>query len=176
MILDKENGGEIMNTLGTSTSNNYQMMNMYQRHLPSNHVGIPENPTLPVEPKPQYTPEDIYEASDGNLISDGDGNISFTPQGELNIKNAQESAAAEAEAQTQAKKDEFRNTAVDYVAYRSKKSQVEIYLSVATDSDVDLGNDLTDTLEYLRDIQKQNNAVEAYAQYQENQNGEALLV
>lgn len=174
-MITNEDGGNIMNAV--NTNNNYQMMNMYQRPLPSDkgHVGIPENPTIPVEPKPQYSPEDIYEASHGNLISDKHGNISFTPEGELNVKNAHKEAADAAAEEAQAKRDDFRESAVDYVAYQSKKSQAEIYLSVATNSDVDLGNDLADTLENLRDIQEQNNAVEAYAQYQENQQGETLL-
>jgi len=71
----------------------------------------------------------------------------------------------------QAQKDDVRGTVVDYAAYQSKKSQVEIYLSVATDSNVEIGNDTATILESLRETQKQNNTVQAYAQYQENQQG-----
>ena len=50
------------------------------------------------------------------------------------------------------------------------QSQVEIYLAVATDGKVDIGDDQTPSIiESLRDVQKQNNAVEAYATYEENQ-------
>ena len=167
-----------MNTL--NTTNNYQAMNIYQRPLSQGGSVTSDGPSiLPIDPKPpkiQYTPENIYKASNGNLIADREGNLAITPQGELNLENTKQATKDEKTAEIQAKKDELRDTAVDYVGYQSKKSQVEIYLSVATDNNIDLGNDLADTIENLREVQKQNNAVEAYAQYQENQQGgEALL-
>lgn len=71
---------------------------------------------------------------------------------------------------SQEEKDQLRSTMVDRIEHQSKKTQVEIYLSVATDSNVELaGNSTVDSLKTLRDVQKQNNTVEAYATYQENQ-------
>jgi len=147
-------------------TNNYQMLNAYKQNS--------DGPvTLPVEPKePTYSLGDIYDASQGNLISDREGNISLTPQGEVNLGNAIDDKKTQVEQEEQAKKDAFRSSVVDYVGMQSKKSQAEIYLSVATDSDMDLGGakDTAQVLESLRDIQKQNNLVQAYAIYKENQN------
>jgi hypothetical protein len=146
----------------SSQSNNYQMMNTHQQPNPI---------TTPVEPnEPKYTNGEIYEASQGNLIRD-DGDISLTPQGENNINNAKQDNADEASAEAQAKTDAQRGVAVDYIGAQSKQSQVEIYLAVATDGKVEVGgNDTADVIESLRDVQKQNNAVAAYATYEENQN------
>ena len=148
----------------SSQTNSLQTMNMHQKPI-----------TNPVEPKePTYGNKEIYEASQGNLIRNDD-EIVLTPQGQNNVANAKADSAVEAEAQTQAKQDQMRETGVDYIAHQSKQSQIEIYLSVATDSDVSVGNDTQSVIESLRDVQKQNNAVEAYATYQENQNGTNLL-
>ena len=148
----------------SSQTNSFQAMNMHQKPI-----------TTPVEPKePTYGNGEIYEASQGNLIRNDD-EIVLTPQGQNSVANAQEDKTAEAEAQTQAKQDQRRENGADYIAHQSKQSQVEIYLSVATDSDVDLGNSTANVIETLRDVQKQNDAVEAYAKYQENQNGSEIL-
>ena len=49
-----------------------------------------------------------------------------------------------------------------------KKDQWDIYMSVMTDSEVDTSNEGTVTLlKELRDIQEQNNRVQAYSLYQE---------
>ena len=155
----------------SSSTNSYQNMNVYQQ--PKNHIQpiTPEQPIVPEKPTTEYSPEDVYKASNGNAIADKEGNLSLTPQGELNVANAQQASADKDAAASQAKKDGTRETAVDYVAYQSKKSQVEIYLSVATDSNVEIGNDTKTIIESLRETQKQNNNVQAYAQYQENQQG-----
>ena len=148
----------------SSQTNSFGTMNMHQKPI-----------TTPVEPKePTYGNGEIYEASQGNLIRNDD-EIVLTPQGQNSVANAQEDKMAEAEAQTQAKQDQKRENGADYIAHQSKQSQVEIYLSVATDSDVDLGNSTANVIETLRDVQKQNDAVEAYAKYQENQNGSEIL-
>lgn len=68
----------------------------------------------------------------------------------------------------QEQKDQARSNMVGLIEHQSKKSQVEIYLSVATDSKVE-SNDTMNSINTLRDVQKQNNAVAAYATYQENQ-------
>ena len=148
----------------SSQTNSFGTMNMHQKPI-----------TTPVEPKePTYGNGEIYEASQGNLIRNDD-EIVLTPQGQNSVANAQDDKTAEAEAQTQAKQDQRRENGADYIAHQSKQSQVEIYLSVATDSDVDLGNSTANVIETLRDVQKQNDAVEAYAKYQENQNGSEIL-
>jgi len=152
---------EISNNM--NTMNNYQMLGTQQK---------PGIQPVPVEPKePTLSNADIYEASEGNAIRK-DGEITLTPQGQNNVENKQAENTAEAEAISQDKKDSQRATATDYLAHKSKQSQVEIYLSVATDSKVELGTngDTASIIESLRDVQKQNNAVAAYATYQENQN------
>jgi len=66
-------------------------------------------------------------------------------------------------------KDELRKTAVNYLDNQSKKSQAEIYLSVATDEDTSNQNSTTQAINSFRDVQKQNEVVEAYATYKEEQ-------
>jgi len=56
-------------------TNNYQMMNSLQQ--PKN--SIQPVPTRP-EPEPQMSNEDIYKASQGNLIRGDDGELALTPQ------------------------------------------------------------------------------------------------
>jgi len=142
------------------TTNQYQALQTEQKSV-----------TLPVEPKePIYSNKEIYEASQGNLIRNKDGEIGLTPQGETNINNAKDVKASETEQAEQAQKDEQRGVAVDYLAASSKQSQVEIYLAVATDGKYESNTKATaDVIETLRDVQKQNDAVQAYATYQKNQ-------
>ena len=146
----------------SSNTNNYQALSTQQKPI-----------TTPVEPQePKYTNGEIYEASQGNAIRNDEGKVTLTPQGQNNVDNKQAAATAEEEAAAAAQKDEQRATATGYLAHQSKKSQVEIYLAVASDNKVELGNDSTASIiESLRDVQKQNNAVEAYATYSENQKG-----
>ncbi|MEA2073959.1 MAG: hypothetical protein U9O86_10270, partial [Campylobacterota bacterium] len=114
--------------------------------------------------------KEIYEASQGNAIRGNDGKVGLTPQGETNL-NAKQDVQAEVVAQEeQAQKDAQRGVAVDYLAASSKQSQVEIYLAVATDGNYESNSNATaDVISTLRDVQKQNDAVAAYATYQENQ-------
>jgi len=125
----------------------------------------------PVPQTPTYSNKEVYDASQGNVIRGESGDLQLTPQGETNLNNAKEEATTEAQAQTQAKRDDTRANAVDYLAYSSKKSQVEIYLAVASDSDDSTAN----IVSALRDVQKQNAAVEAYAQYQAGENYKPAL-
>jgi len=143
----------------SANTNNYQALEASQKPV-----------TLPVEPpkEPTYSNKEIYDASQGNLIRN-DGKLELTPQGQNNIANNQEDKANAEATQEQAKTDEQRANAVDYLAYQSKKSQVKIYLAVATDGKYEDNNSTPSVLESLRDVQKQNNSVQAYASYQENQ-------
>jgi len=119
-----------------------------------------------------FASEDIYKASKGNLVVGKDGDIVLTPQGQNNISNAIDAKNAEIAQENQAQKDAQKDLAVDYLGAQSKKSQVEIYLAVALDNKADLKEDAKASIfETLRDVQKQNNAVQAYAAYQENQKG-----
>ena len=148
----------------STQTNSFQTMNNHQKNV-----------TTPVEPKePTYGNKEIYEASQGNLIRN-DGEIVLTSQGQNSVANAKADNVAEAEAESQAKQDNMRETGVDYIAQQSKQSQIEIYLSVATDGEVDVGSSTANVVETLRDVQKQNDTVEAYAKYQENQNGSEIL-
>ena len=129
--------------------NPYASMNAYQQpvEVRSAAVTLPSTPI--VEPKPELSPEE-------QLKQDRE------KQAKL------DSLAAESEA----KKDAQREAAVGFIAHESIKTQAEIYLSVAAESKVDLGgSSVVDGIATLRDLQKQNNAVAAYATYQENQAG-----
>lgn len=143
----------------SSNTSNYQTLQAQQRPI-----------TTPVEPNhPTYSNKEIYEGSQGNLVR-RDGEVSLTPQGQNNIDSNKAEKEAQADAQTQATKDAHRGVAVDYLAASSKQSQVEIYLAVATNGKYDSGDNTTaDVISELRDVQKQNNAVQAFAAYQENQ-------
>ena len=124
-----------------------------------------------ISPREERFNENIYEASNGNIINTEDGELALTPQGQINLDNKKEDNALEAQMQSQEQKDQQRENATDYLAHKSMQSQVEIYLAVATDSKIDITNDSTPSIiESLRDVQKQNSAVEAYATYEENQN------
>ena len=126
--------------------------------------------TTPVEPPKvtTYSNEEVYEASQGNAIRN-DGELTLTPQGETNRANSQADQAATVQAETQAQKDAKRENGADYLSHQSNKSQAEIYLAVATDDSYDNTNSTATVIETLRDVQKQNNAVQAYAVKQENQ-------
>ena len=154
----------------SSQINNYQALSPLQQRRET-------SVTAPVEPKDSaYTNGEIYEASQGNLVRGNSGEIELTPQGQNNISNAKDEKATELATQNQATKDAQRGVAVDYIGAQSKQSQVEIYLAVATDGKVEVGSngDTVSILESLRDVQKQNNAVEAYATYKQNQNSSQL--
>jgi len=142
----------------SSMTNNYQTLNNLQGPV-----------ILPIPQEPKYSSEDVYKASDGNLIVGKDGELALTPQGELNVKNSLEEKANEVTEAAQAQKDATRAFATDYLAASSKKSQAEIYLAVATDGKYDSDDSTADVIRSLRDVQKQNNAVQAYATYKETQ-------
>ena len=126
--------------------------------------------TTSVEPKdPTYSNKEVYEASQGNLVRGNEG-VELTPQGQNKIDNKEAANTAEQAAATQTLQDEQRGTATDYLAHKSKQSQVEIYLAVATDGKSEAKDSTTaDVVSELRNVQKQNNAVAAYATYQGNQ-------
>jgi len=149
----------------SSNTNNFQALNAYQQPV-----------VLPQPTEPKYSNSEIYEASQGNITRGKDGDLALTPQGENNVNNAKQDKATAVEEEAQAKKDATRGVAVDYLAASSKKSQVEIYLAVATNGEHESKNQTADVISELRDVQKQNNAVQAYATYQEAQkNGQPAL-
>ena len=124
-----------------------------------------------ISPREERFNENIYEASNGNIINTKDGELALTPQGQTNLDAKKEENTLEDQAQTQEQKDQQRENATNYLAHKSRQSQVEIYLAVATGSNIDISSDKTPSvIESLRDVQKQNSAVEAYATYEENQN------
>jgi len=148
----------------SSHTNNYQALQTKQHPV-----------TLPMPEAPKYSNGEIYEASNGNVIRGEDGKLTLTPQGETNLNNAREDAATSKAQEAQEKRDQTRGHAVDYLAASSKQSQVEIYLAVATDGSYSSDNKTADVISELRDVQKQNNAVEAYATYKESQNAKPAL-
>jgi len=93
----------------------------------------------------------------------------LSPENRLKLQDRIEEIVDEKEAAEQAEKDALRELTAQYVGTQSKKTQWEIYMSVATDSAVDLDDgDGIEFIRTLRDIQTQNNLVKAYAAYQEN--------
>ena len=142
-------------------TNTFQNLNTYQQPV-----------IQPIE-LPDYTNKEIYDASQENIIRGDDGKLTLTPQGELNLANKEQEKIDEAATKTQEQKDELRGLAVDYLEVNSKKSQVEIYLAVATDGAYSSNDQTATIISELRDVQKQNNAVQAYATYKEAQDGVA---
>ncbi|NOQ30084.1 MAG: hypothetical protein GQ570_03065 [Helicobacteraceae bacterium] len=137
----------------STQTNSYEQMSMYQQKVTAQEalveVGLPPS-TMPIK---EETPEKEIPIEEQMRLD-----------AEAATKKEQE------DADVQASKDAQREYAAGYASHQSKQSQVEIYLSVATGSDIDLGNDTANILETLRDVQKQNNQVTAYSTYQENQN------
>ncbi len=105
-----------------------------------------EQPEVLPTPKPELSPEDQLKVQK---------HIDKTKEAEV--------------AQEQAKKDSQRALVTGYAGLESKKSQVEIYLAVATEDKVTLENNTLNSLDTLRDVQEQNQTIQAYATYQENQ-------
>lgn len=156
----------------SSNTNNYQSLNQQQLQSASK----PQNSIQSIPSQdPTYSNKEVYEASQGNIHRNNDGKLAVTPQGETNINNAQEEQAAQSAAEVQANRDSQRESATNVLAKQSQKSQVEIYLAVATEGNQNnpVQNNTAQVIESLRDVQKQNNAVEAYATYRENQNAPA---
>lgn len=146
-------------------TNNYQAPSTLQRRQ--------EPPvTAPVESQEPQESQDssneASEASSSNTVSSGNAGMSSSQQDQGNVNNVVNSLTTQ---QTQEQTDAPKSVAVDYVGSQSKQSQVEINLSAATDSQ----NSTASTLESLRNVQKQNNAVDAYATYRENQQGGQAL-
>ena len=149
----------------SSTTNSYQSQSSQQQAV-----------TLRAPEAPKYSNKEIYEASQGNVIRGKDGNLELTPQGQNGIENAQKNKAQQEDALLKAQEDSARATATDFLSASSKQSQVEIYLAVATEGKISSDNATADVISTLRDAQKQNDAVAAYATYQEAQkNGDPAL-
>ena len=134
-----------------SSMNNYATLMQYQR--PS----IPEQPQESPITIPEFDDQEIIET-----IKDIAAGIGEKVQENLQDK------VADYEDETQAKKDDMRAFLADYAGVQSKKNQWDIYMSVMTDSEVDTSNDDSiNFLKNLRDVQEQNNRVEAYALYKD---------
>jgi hypothetical protein len=98
--------------------------------------------------------------------------IEISPEKRLDVENTIDDKQTQEALESQEKRDQQRGLLVDSIERQSKKTQVEIYLSVATDSKVEIGgNNTIDSINTLRDIQKQNSMVSGHEIYQANQNG-----
>ena len=98
-------------------------------------------------------------------------NLEVSPEKRLEVENSVDDKQTANAEKSQEQRDQQRGLLVDQLERQSRKTQVEIYLSVATDSKVEIGgNNTIDSINILKDVQKQNNSVAAYATYQENQN------
>jgi hypothetical protein len=134
-----------------SSMNNYATLMQYQR--PS----IPEQPEESPITIPEFDDQEIIET-----IKD------VTQEIKNNLQDNLEEKVTDYEDENQAKKDNTRAFLADYAGVQSKKNQWDIYMSVMTDSEVDTSNDNSiNFLKNLRDVQEQNNRVEAYALYQD---------
>ena len=122
-----------------------------------------QRPSIPEVP--QENPITIPEYNDQEII---DTIENIADELKSNLQEDLQDKVAQYQEETQAKKDDARAFLADYAGVQSKKNQWDIYMSVMTESDVDTSNDNTiDFLKNLRDIQEQNNRVEAYALYKE---------
>jgi len=134
-----------------SSMNSYANLMQYQR--PS----IPE--------KPQENPVTIPEFDDQEIV---ESIKEITQEIKTDLQENLQEKVDVAKQEDQEKKDNTREFLADYAGVQSKKNQWDIYMSVMTESEVDTSNDDTiNFLNNLRDIQEQNNRVEAYAHYQE---------
>ena len=134
-----------------SSMNNYATLMQYQR--PS----IPE--------KPEESPVTIPEFGDQEII---DVIKDISQEIKTGLQENLKEKVDEAKQEDQEQKDNTREFLADYAGVQSKKNQWDIYMSVMTESDVDTSNDGSiEFLQNLRDVQEQNNRVEAYALYQE---------
>lgn len=146
-------------------SNNYELLNSYQK--PS---------ILPIV-LPDYTNKEIYKASDGNVVRGTDGQLHLTPQAKTYLKNLKEDVQNEEQAKKEQEQASAREFVTGVMKAQSTKTQVEIYLAVATDGKYDSGDGLStaEIVNTLRDIQKQNDFVQAYALYAQNQKAKPTL-
>ncbi|WP_300364585.1 hypothetical protein [Hydrogenimonas sp.] len=130
--------------MNISSQSAYQHLAQYQQ--PVAIPGKPDLITIPEFEKPELSPENRLKLQDriAEKIDD--------------VKTG-----------LQEQRDALRELTVGYIGTQSKKTQWEIYMSVTTEADMD--SDAPSGIEFyqtLRDIQKQNNVVKAYAAYQEN--------
>jgi len=132
----------------SSSSNNFQALNAYQK---------PENSTLPVKAEAENSIQPISPEEPTEIIK-------LTSQQQLEQDN--EAQAAE----TQATNDARREAGAQQINKQSTQAQVEIYLAVGANDDSSEFSATASRLETLRDVQQQNDNVEAYATYRENQN------
>ena len=130
--------------MNVSSHHAYQHLAQYQKPVP-----VPEKPdliTIPEFEKPELSPENQLKLQDKIAEKVDDVKTNLDEQ-----------------------RDALREMTVGYIGVQSKKAQWEIYMSVATESDID--SEAPSGVEFyqtLREIQKQNNMVKAYAAYQEN--------
>ena len=93
----------------------------------------------------------------------------LSPEQQLDIKYAVTDKLTKLKEEQTQKQENLRAFAVDYIGVQSKKTQAQIYLSVAFDEEVDLTNDIN-LYDSLKEIKQQNDAVKGYALYKELQN------
>ena len=151
----------------SNNQTNYQNMNIYQQATP---IDISKNALE----KPNSSQYASIEPVPSTPVEE----VKLTPEEQLNQEREVQSAKDIQEAEQQAKQDSQRDYAAGYMNKKSTQSQVEIYLAVATDSKTEIDNkdSTTSIIQTLREVQKQNNTVEAYATYAQNQkSGNSLL-
>jgi hypothetical protein len=130
-------------------NNPYQYLQQYQQPQKEGPV------STPVEPQPPITiPE--YERP------------TLPTETQMELQDRINEKRAELGDTLQSQKDAIRQYTVAYTGAQSKKTQFEIYMNNSTDSHID--SDAPTGIEFmqtLRDIQKQNNTIKAFAAYQD---------
>ena len=91
--------------------------------------------------------------------------VETTPEEFLEIKDSVQGVIATSQEEEQSQKDAKREAFVGLVGLNSRQTQAEIYLSVALEKSVSLGNDNLEMMKSLQKVQDQNNAIKAYAAY-----------
>jgi len=93
----------------------------------------------------------------------------LSPEQQLNLQDKVAEKTGEIRDNVEDQRDRLRQVTVGYAAIDSKKSQFEIYMNGMTGGDLESDNDNAfQFYDRLREIQKQNNTIRAYAAYQEN--------
>jgi len=134
----------------SSQNNNYQTLLQHQK------------------PNKFYNKLEISKASNGNATLDKDGKLELTPQGMVNLEHALEKDVQAIDKEVKKEEKALLHFAADFLKEQSQKMQVEMFLSVAIESEHEgISNNTINLIELLREAQLENNIVEAYAIYEE---------
>ena len=120
------------------------------------------------KPTKLYNKQEISKASNGNATVGKDGEITLTPQGMVNLEHTFEKDVKAIEKEVRKEEQAFLHFAADVIKEQSQKMQVEMFLAVANEGMHNgISNNTINLIELLREVQLENNIVQAYSIYEE---------